>query len=122
MSIFADGRGLRALFLGATFLAASSTSSHAGPCTAQIAQVQVQVNDKADTLAGAGRTAPESTSALRHQQPTPNSVASAEESLGEGTSVEKALAALERAREADRAGNAAICKQDLAEARRVIGR
>jgi hypothetical protein len=122
MLIFADGRGPRTLFLGASILVASSTASQAGPCTAQIAQVQAQVNDMADALASAGPTAPESTAALRHQQPTASSVERAEESLGEGTSVEKALAALGRARQADRAGSAAICKQHLAEARRAIGR
>ena len=109
------------LLLGAFGLVAPVAASHAGPCTAQIDAIQAQVDARAAAIAGAGPVAPESTAALRQREPTPGSIARAEESLGEGASITKALSALERAREADRGGNAGNCEQALAEARRAIG-
>jgi hypothetical protein len=110
-----------ALLLGAVGLVASAAASHAGPCTAQIEAVQAQVDARSAAIAAAGPVARESTAALLHREPTPSSIARAEERLGEGASVEKALSALERAREADRAGNEGSCELALAEARRAIG-
>jgi hypothetical protein len=107
----------QALLLGAVGLVAPITTSHAGPCTIQIEAVQAQVDARAAAIAGAGPVARESTAAPLHQEPTPGSIARAEESLGEGVSI----IALERAREADRGGNEGICEQALAEARRSIG-
>ena len=110
-----------ALLLGAVGLVASVAASHAGPCAAQIEAVQAQVDARSAAIAAAGPVGRESTAALLHREPTPGSIARAEESLGEGASVEKALSALERAREADRAGNEGSCEQALTEARRAIG-
>jgi hypothetical protein len=111
----------QALLLGAVGLVAPITTSHAGPCTIQIEAVQAQVDARAAAIAGAGPVARESTAAPLHQEPTPGSIARAEESLGEGVSIIKALSELERAREADRGGNEGICEQAFAEARRSIG-
>jgi hypothetical protein len=111
----------QALLLGAVGLVAPTTTSHAGPCTIQIEAVQAQVDARAAAIAGAGPVASESTAARLHREPTPGSIARAEESLGEGASITKALSALERAREADRGGNEGSCEQALAEARRAIG-
>jgi hypothetical protein len=111
----------QALLLGAVGLVAPITTSHAGPCAIQIEAVQAQVDARAAAIAGAGPVARESTAALLHREPTPGSIARAEESLGEGASITKALSALERAREADRGGNEGSCEQALAEARRAIG-
>jgi hypothetical protein len=79
----------------------------------EINRVQAQVDAAIETTAGAGPTAAESTRALLHRQPTPGSMARAEESLGEGTGGERALAALAQAREADRLGDAASCERAL---------
>jgi hypothetical protein len=114
-------RARAVLVLAGAALAASITPGWAGPCTAQIVAVQAQVDAKLEAIAGAGRTGRESTGALLHRQPTPESVARAETNLGEGAGTEKALAALARARELDLAGDAAACEQALAEARRAIG-
>ena len=111
----------QALLLGAAGLVASVTASHAGPCTAQIEAVQAQVDARSAAIAAAGPVARESTAARLHREPTPGSIARAEESLGEGASIERALSTLERAREADRVGNKGNCEQALAEARRAIG-
>ncbi len=112
---------LQALVLGTVTLIAWGTTGQAGPCTTQIDQMQAQVNAKVDAIAGKGRSAPESTDARLHREPTPGSIARAEERLGEGASVEEALSALGRAREADRLGNVNGCEQALAEAQRAIG-
>jgi hypothetical protein len=111
----------QALLLGAVGLIAPVAASHAGPCTIQIEAVQAQVDARAAAIAGAGPVAREGTAALLHREPTPGSIARAEESLGEGASITKALSALERAREADRGGNDENCEQALAEARRATG-
>jgi hypothetical protein len=112
----------RALILGGALFLSCAAAANAGPCAVQIDAVQMLVDAKADAVAGAGRTGNESTAALLHRQPTPGSIGRAEEALGEGASVEKALAALGRARETDAAGNADACQQALAEALRAIGR
>jgi hypothetical protein len=109
------------LLLVGAGLVAAVTTSHAGPCTAQIEAVQAQVDARSAAIAAAGPVARESTAALLHREPTPGSIARAEKSLGEGASIEKALSALERAREADRGGNEGNCEQALGEARRAIG-
>ena len=113
--------GPQAMLLGAIGLIGSIATSNAGPCSAQIDAVQAQVDARATAIAGAGPVAPESTAALLHREPTPGSIARAEESLGEGASITKALSALERAREADQGGKEGSCEQALAEARRAIG-
>lgn len=67
--------------------------------------------------------APESPSALRHHQPTPGSIASAERGLGEispenGKIISSAMA---QARVADQAGDKAACDQALKQVERAIG-
>lgn len=96
--------------------------AQAGPCTAEIDRLQAQVDAAIDASAGAGGTGKESTGALLHHEPTPGSIARAEESLGGGPAGERALAALGQAREADRLGDAAACEQALTIARNAIGR
>jgi hypothetical protein len=107
--------------LGVVGLVAPVAASHAGPCTAQIEAVQAQVDARSTAIAAAGPLARESTAALLHREPTPGSIARTEESLGEGALIEKALSALERAREADRGSNERSCEEAFAEARRAIG-
>ncbi len=93
----------------------------AGPCTEQIAQLQAQVAASAPAplsapVAGveSGATDTQSVGAQLHHQPTPGSVAQAEHPANaDGT------AALDRARKADAAGDAAGCNQAAAEARRI---
>jgi hypothetical protein len=66
---------------------------------------------------------PESAAATRHEQPTPGSIAAAESRLGDfsAATVAAIKADMTRAREADRAGDAAACEQALAGVRRAIG-
>lgn len=93
--------------------------SHAGPCTSQIAQVEQQIR-KAQAAAvpgGAGEpSAPQSVGAQLHHQPTPGSVESAERQARADSE-----AALERARQADAANDAALCARALQEAKALYG-
>ncbi len=110
----------RLLFLAGLLLI--SAPAHAGPCTSEIERVQAQVDAVLEQRAGAGPSARESAGALLHRQPTPGSIARAEEMLGEGSGGVQAVAALARAREADRAGDRKHCEQALAEAPQAISR
>jgi len=92
----------------------------AGPCTQDIDRVQAQVDARIDAVAGAGPAGPESNAARMHREPTPGSIAAAEQRLGEGRPMEAALAALARARTADGAGDRTACERALADARRAI--
>jgi hypothetical protein len=62
--------------------------------------------------------------ATMHRQPTPKSLAQAEERLGEisDKDAEAYLQAMARAVAADEAGNLAECEKALTEARRVLDR
>ncbi|MCB5176971.1 hypothetical protein [Microvirga lenta] len=95
---------------------------HAGPCSDDIARIQAQVDDRIDAIAGAGPSAPETRAARLHREPTPGTMAAAEQKLGEGGPAEAALAALARARAADAAGDRAACEQALGQARQAIAR
>ena len=81
--------------------AAYAGPGEAGPCTAEIGRIQAELDANIDAEAGQGRDARESTSALLHHQPSPESVLKAEESLGEGRASQAAMAALAHARVAD---------------------
>jgi hypothetical protein len=96
-----------------------AASCHAGPCTAQIAQVEQQIaqSQANPALQGAGTpSAPQTLGAQLHRQPTPGSVQS-----GESEASADAAAALERARKADAAGDAAACAKALNEAKGIYG-
>jgi len=97
----------------------SAAAAHAGPCTAQIAQVEQQIRkaQAASPPGGAGEpTGPQSVEAQLHHQPTPQSVESAERKAKADSA-----AALDRARKADAAGNAAACAKALDEAKMLYG-
>jgi hypothetical protein len=59
--------------------------SLAGPCTQDIERLQAQVDARIDAVAGAGPAGPESNAARLHREPTPGSIAAAEQRLGEGS-------------------------------------
>lgn len=100
----------------------STALAHAGPCSKQIYDIQLQFDFKLHGAAASGPAGPESSAALLHRQPTPKSVAHAEEKLGdiskENTQV--FAGALKRAREADAIGDQPACEHALEEARRAL--
>jgi mRNA-degrading endonuclease toxin of MazEF toxin-antitoxin module len=64
-------------------LAASTSASYAGPCSHEIGNMQARIDAKLEAKAAAGPTAREGAAAGRSDQPTPRSIAAAEERLGE---------------------------------------
>jgi hypothetical protein len=111
------------LMLSAAAFALSTLPSRASPCAYDIDRAWVEVGAKIQARIGSGRSAPQSTIALLHHQPTPGSIAAAEEKLGERwLPMEAAVIALGRAREADRTNDSGACEQALAEAQRAIVR
>ena len=95
---------------GATLLCYGD-AAHGGPCTAQIAQFERQIQ-RASADPDGGPTAPQTVEAQLHHQPTPVAVQNAE-SKGR----ENADAALQRAQKVDADGNAAECAIALDEAK-----
>ena len=112
----------RSTFACAAALAASMSAAYAGPCSPEVTQIQNLIDARIHVKAGAA-TAPESTAAKTHHQPTPSSVAAAEAQLGqlspeEFTAVNAAMA---QALKADGAGDRSACEQALAEVKRLLG-
>jgi hypothetical protein len=97
---------------------------HAGPCTDRIYQTNLEVAKLLDAAAAQGRTAPQSTFATMHRQPTPGSIASAEQQAGDLSSadVQAITEAMDVARRADDEGDRAGCEKALSEVDRVVNR
>ena len=105
----------RSLLGGIVSIAVLSSAgvAHSGPCTAQIAQLERRIAGAAPGP-NSGPMAPQTLGAQLHRQPTPGSIARAEK-----TANKDADAAVDRARKADAAGDAYLCKAALEEARRL---
>jgi hypothetical protein len=113
----------RLLVLSAAALVASTMGCAAGPCTPAIAAVQARLNARLAAAAAAAPSEVESAEALRHRQPTPQSVASALIAHGvlspeKGKIIREAMA---RARKADQGGDNAACERALDEVEHTIG-
>jgi hypothetical protein len=103
----------------AAILLCSYDGAQSGPCTADIDQFEHQIagggpNPDSAPSPNSGPTAMQSVDAQLHHQPTPGSVGQAAHVANKDGD-----AAIERARKADAAGDAASCDQALAEARRL---
>src|SRR5262249_2920591 len=98
----------------------SIVPSLAGPCSPEVDRLQPGVDTliAAAAVAGPGR---QSTAAMTHRQPTPNSIATAEAKVKEGARAERAKSAMARARAADRTGDTDACGRALADVQREIG-
>jgi hypothetical protein len=114
------GSAVRSILMVMAMTALAPTSAHAGPCSAEIDRLQAAVDARIDITAGTGRIGRESAAATEHHQPTPGSIAGAEENLGEGPAYDQVLAALAKARDADQAGDAASCERALEPARSAL--
>jgi hypothetical protein len=113
----------RLLVFAAISFAASISASYAGPCSDDLDSMQARINAKLEAKAAAGPTAREGVFAGTHHQPTPRSIAAAEERLGELSpqTVDAVRLAILRARAADGVGDKSACEQALAEGQRAIG-
>ena len=105
-------------------LALYSGAAYAGPCAGQIYDEEIAINKRLDAAAARGKTAPQSGFATMHRQPTPLSVAGAEEKAGDLSEAEvKAITAfMDEARKADAAGDVAACQKALADAERMLNK
>lgn len=125
LGLTAHGRNLlRSSFVGSTVFVQSSVAmfalvalvtmtaaAHAGPCTALIEEMERYISRSTR-----GPTAAQSIGAQLHHQPTPQSVEGAASKAR--ADVE---AALDRARKADAAGDAATCTKAVDEAKLIYG-
>jgi hypothetical protein len=96
--------------------------AYAGPCTDRIYAADLAVGKLLDAVAAQGTPAPESSFATMHRQPTPGTVASAEEKAGNLSSaqVEAITRTLDAARDADDKGDRAACEKALNEVDRML--
>ncbi len=102
--------------LAALLFAASP--AQAGGCAAAIARTQVHVDAAIEQSVAVDGWKPESLDALRGHQPTPRSLAQAEGR--DGADLQQALDLLDRARDADRSGNAVLCRKGLADVQFIL--
>jgi hypothetical protein len=101
------------------------SAAYAGPCSDDIARVEVEISKKLDAIAAAGPNAPQDATAFgKHLQPTQRSIATAEEKLCELSQqkVDAVHHAMDRARAADSSGDKSACEQALADVERELGR
>ena len=98
---------LRVLVFAAMAFAASTWAAYAGPCVDPIDAMQARIDAKLEAKAAAGPTAKEGAAAGIGLQPTPQSIAAAEEKLGDiSTRKVKAIRrGMARARAADKVGD-----------------
>ena len=85
--------------------------------------MQARIDAKLEAKAAAGPTATEGLAAGRSDQPTPGSIAAAEERLGEISpqTLEAVRQAMAQARALDSSGDKAGCEQALADVQRAVG-
>jgi hypothetical protein len=116
-------RTVRAIPLVAMGIGLSASASYAGPCSGDIEKTQARIDAALHAKAAAGPTAKEGTFAGMSEQPTPRSMAAAEQKLGELSTqtVNAVRQAMAKARAADSAGDGSACASALAEVQRTIG-
>src|SRR5262249_62336325 len=103
------------LRLGAAASALSAPAAHAGACGDAIAQTQSALDARIAAVIDTARFAREARSAFGLPAPPAGPVAAVESARRDATSISEAVAALARAREAERAGDDAACARALAD-------
>jgi hypothetical protein len=106
----------------ATALVLFAAPAQAGPCTDRIYQADLEVEKLLDAAAANGAPAPQSSFATMHRQPTPATIASAEQKAGDLSSaqVQAITEDLDGARDADDKGDRAACEKALNEIDRML--
>jgi hypothetical protein len=114
---------LRVLVFSAMVVAATASTTYAGPCSDQIDAMQARVDAKLEAKAAAGPATKQGVAAGMGMQPTPASIATAEEKLGEISprKVKAIKRGMARARVADKVGDLRACRKALAAVQRVLG-
>jgi hypothetical protein len=100
----------------------SISASYAGPCSGDIDKMQARIDAALEAKAAAGPTAKEGSFAGMSEQPTPRSMAAAEEKLNELSpqTVDAVRQAMTKARAADSAGDSSACASALAEVQKAV--
>jgi hypothetical protein len=100
----------------------SISASYAGPCSGDIDKMQSRIDFALEGKAAGGPAAKEGAFAGMSKQPTPGSMAAAEEKLGELSpqTVDAVRRAMAKARAADSAGDSSACTSALAEVQRAM--
>ena len=114
----------QATAVAGTALILGAAPAHAGPCTDRIYQTDLDVAKLLGSAAAQGQPAAESTFATMHRQPTPGSIASAEQEAGDLNTeeVQAITEAMDVARHADDAGDRAGCEKALSDVDRMLKR
>jgi hypothetical protein len=113
----------RVLVFAAMAFVVSAWAAHADPCLGQIDAMQARIDAKLEAKAAAGPTAKQGVAAGMGMQPTPASIAAAEEKLGDISpkKIKAMKRGMERARAADKVGDLRACGKALAAVQRVLG-
>jgi len=106
-------RAPHAWLTGIVALCLLAVPAAAGPCTGGIRSMEDRINAWLDRLAAGEPTKRQTLGAQMHRQPTPRSIAEAE-GVPSAT-IARVRDAMERANQADRAGDKAACDKALAE-------
>jgi len=106
--------------LASGLLASIEAPALAGPCTAALDALQPKIDALVDSTAGKGKFGVESDAATMSRQPTPDSIAAAEATLGEGKSAQAAIDAMGDGRDADAAGDSAGCEKAVEKIRSIL--
>ena len=114
---------IRILIFSAMAIAATASTTYAGPCSDKVDAMQARIDAKLEAKAAAGPTAKEGVLATMNMQPTPASIAAAEEKLGDISpkKVKAIKRGMARARVADKVGDLRACRKALAAVQRVLG-
>jgi len=114
---------MRSIVASIAVLATSISASYAGPCWDDLSAVQAKIDAMLEAKAAAGPPATAGAMAGTGPQPTPRSLETVEERMGEISpqTVHAIRQAMARARAADGTGDKAACEQALAEVRRTLG-
>jgi hypothetical protein len=115
--------GLQRFALSGAALVGSAAASFAGPCSTDIDAMQHRIDAALEAKAAGGPAGKQGAAAGLSHQPTPQSLAAAEEELGDisPATVDAMRQAMARARTADSAGDKSACEAALAEVQRLLG-
>jgi hypothetical protein len=103
-------------------LCASLSTANAASCSNDIDHMQARIDANVEAIAAAGPAVPPGIGAGMGVQPTPFSMATVEEKMGEikRSTFDAVHDAMTRARAANSAGNYKACEKALAEVRRFM--
>jgi hypothetical protein len=112
-----------AFALGAAASTLWAASALGGPCAEDLYKSNVDIGKRLDELAANGKAGTESSFATMHRQPTPATVAGAEEKVGDVSEAQANAVRgyLAEAKKADDAGDRAGCEKALSQARGLLG-